>query len=173
MLTAVLFALALASKAQTPGVKPATPSGQPATRSAFVQGTLNLAIGERATLRRQPDGSYVLDHVERISVEDVAPPANGGRAETLNGTSPGTVRLALNARRDVGSILKVENGTGEALQYNAFIVRIAGGKPQPPAKTSVCTIPAGLVSYEHWPEPVIQVVAGGLKATPEKTPACG
>ncbi len=176
MLTAVLFALTLASEAPAPGPKPATPGAQastPVTRSAFAQGTLNLVAGERVTLRRQPDGGYVLDHVERVRVEDIAPPADGSRAKTLNGASVETVRFALQAHPDIGTILMVENGTSESLMYDAFIVRIAGGKRQPPSKTSVCTIPPGLVSFEHWPEPVIQVLAGSLKATPEKTPTCG
>lgn len=170
MLTIGLFVLSLLASGQAA-------AGElqqfPGTRSAYVQGTLNLAAGERATLRRNEDGSYTLEKVERIGVEDVIPPRSGSPAEAqLNGAPAGALRFGLHARRDVGSLLKVENGAGDGLKYAGFIVRVSGGRPGGPTPTSVCTVPAGLVSFEHWPEPVTQIVIGSLERSDDRLPTC-
>ena len=88
---------------------PATPQQFEGRRSSFVQGTLNVAAGERATLRRNADGTYDLVRVDRIEVGDVLPPAEGSR-DHPNSADAGTVRFGLHLRQDVGSILMVENG---------------------------------------------------------------
>lgn len=141
-------------------------------RSGFVQGTLNVALGERATLRRNADGTYDLIAVDRIEVEDVLPPAPGSAAAGINGAAPGTLRFGLHGRRDVGSLLKVENGQDAGLKYSGFVVRIVGGQARGPAETSVCTVPPGMASFERWPEPVIQVVVGGLQPSADTVPTC-
>lgn len=170
MLSAVSLALALLVSGQA---SQAELQQFPGTRSGFVQGTLNLAAGERATLRRNDDGSYTLEKVERIGVEDVLPPRSGTPdTPSPNGAPAGALRFGLQARRDVGTLLKVENGAGEGLKYQGYVVRFVGGQPREPAPTSVCTVPAGLVSYEHWPEPIIQVVIGGLERSDDRMPTC-
>lgn len=156
---------------EAPLAHPATPQQIEGYRSAFVQGTLNVAIGERATLRRNADGTYDLVAVERIEFGDVRPPAEGS-VGPINHASDGTLRFGLQARRDVGSILKVENNQGDGLRYSGHIVRYVGGQARGPAATSVCTVPAGKVSYEHWPEPVLQVVIGGLQRSDDALPTC-
>lgn len=152
-------------------VHPATPQQFPGRRSSFVQGTLNLAAGERAVLRRNAEGLLDLVEVERIEVKEVLPPAEGSR-DHPNQTAPGTLRFALQGRRDVGSLLKVENGQDEGLRYQAYVVRYVGGQARGPAATSVCTVPAGMAAFERWPEPVIQVVVGGLERTDDALPTC-
>lgn len=81
---------------------PATPQQFSGRRSTFVQGTLNIAAGERATLRRNPDGTYDLIKVDRIQIRDVLPPAEGTR-QTLDKVEQGTISFGLHARQDVGS----------------------------------------------------------------------
>ncbi len=168
LLTALMAALVLQD---APPPHPATPQRFDGRRSAFVQGTLNVAAGERATLRLNPNGTYDLVRVDRIQIGDVLPPAEGSRAP-LNNAPAGTVRFGLQAHQDVGSILKVENGQDQGLKYGGFIVRYVGGQARPPAETSVCTVPAGMATFEHWPEPVVQIVVGGLQRSDDATPAC-
>lgn len=169
MLLTALMAGIVAHGAQVP--HPATPQQFAGRRSSYVQGTLNVAAGERATLRRNADGSYDLVRVDRIQVDDVLPPAEGSR-DHPNGATPGTVRFGLHARQDVGSLLKVENSQDEGLKYSGFVVRYVGGQARGPAATSVCTVPPGMATFEHWPEPVIQVVVGGLTRSDDAVPTC-
>ena len=169
MFLAALMAGIVAQAAPAP--YPATPQQFPNRRTGFVQGTLNVAAGERATLRRNANGTYDLIGVDRIQIGDVLPPKEGSR-EVPNGAAAGTLRFGLSARQDVGSILKIENGQDVGLEYGAFVVRYVGGQPRGPAATSVCTVPAGMVGYEHWPEPVIQVVVGGIQKSDDALPTC-
>jgi hypothetical protein len=75
MLLTALMAGMVVQGTQT--AHPATPQQFSGRRSAFVQGTLNIAAGELATLRRNADGSYDLIKVDRIHVRDVLPPGRG------------------------------------------------------------------------------------------------
>jgi len=169
MLLAALIAGVLIQAA--PPAHPATPQQFEGRRSSFVQGTLNVAADERATLRRNADGTYDLVKVDRIEVQDVLPPAKGS-TDPLNEAASGTIRFGLHARRDVGSVLKVENSQGEGLKYSGFIVRYVGGQARGPAATSVCTVPSGMAVFEHWNEPVIQIVVGGLGPSADTIPTC-
>lgn len=171
MLATLLLFGSLQAAPQTPAYPP-TPQQIEGRRSGFVQGTLNVATGERATLRRNADGTYDLIAVDRIAIEDVLPPRDGTPAAGLNGAAPGTLRFGLHARRDVGSLLKVENGQDAGLKYFGLVVRYVGGQARGPAETSVCTVPPGMVTFEHWPEPVIQVVVGGLQPSTDTVPTC-
>lgn len=169
MLFAVLMAGVVAQSAQV--AHPAAPQQFAGFRSSFVQGTLNVATGERATLRRNADNSFDLVRVDRIEVRDVLPPAQGSRTHP-NSAGPGTLRFSLHARKDVGSLLKVENGLDEGLKYSGFVVRYVGGSPRGPEETSVCTVPSGMATFEQWPEPVIQVVVGSLSRSDDAVPTC-
>ncbi len=168
LLTALATGL-LATGGQIP--HPATPQQFEGRRSSFVQGTLNVAAGERATLRRNADGTYDLVSVDRIEMSDVLPPAEGSR-EHPNAAAAGTLRFGLHMRRDVGSLLKVENGQDEGLKYSGFVVRYVGGQARGPEATSVCTVPPGMATFERWPEPVIQVVIGSLTRSDDALPTC-
>lgn len=168
MLTVMMAALILQD---APPAYPPTPQQFEGRRSAFVQGSLNIAAGERATLRLNPDGTYDLVNVERIEVSDVLPPAEGSRTHP-NQASAGTVRFSLHGRRDVGSILKVENAQDQGLKYSGFVVRYVGGQARGPDETSVCTVPTGMATFEKWPEPVLQVVVGGLQRNEDTLPTC-
>lgn len=106
---------------------PSTPQQVEGRRSAFVQGTLNVAAGEQATLRRNADGTYDLIAVDAVTPDAVSPIADGASA-----APQGTIRFGLAGRRDTGSILKVENSQGEGLRYVAFIVRYVGGEARGP-----------------------------------------
>lgn len=154
-----------------PVAHPETPQQFRDRRSSYVQGTLNVASGERATLRQNDDGTYDLIRVDRIQVRDVLPAADRSRA-AVNDADAGTLRFGLHARQDVGSLLKVENGQSQGLAYSGFIVRYGGGQAHGPDATSVCLVPPGMATYEHWPEPVIQVVIGGLRRSDDPLPTC-
>jgi len=168
----LLIALMAGFAVQDPPVPhPATPQQIPGHRSGYVQGTLNVAIGERATLRRNPDGTYDLVEVDRIDVRDVLPPEDGS-SERLNRAPPGTVRFGLQARQDVGSLLKVENSQGQGLKYTGLVVRYVGGQARGPTETSVCSVPSGMANFERWPEPVLQVVIGSLQPSDDSLPVC-
>lgn len=144
------------------------------TRSAYVQGTLNLVAGERATLTRADDGSYELARAERVTMDAILPPANvkPEDARGLLTTPTGTLSFALQLRQDVGSVLRVENATGKGLRYTAYIRRVTQGEVTEPARTSVCTVPAGLVVFEHWQEPVVQLVAATFAEAEGDAPVC-
>ncbi len=154
-----------------PPTYPPTPQQFPDRQSTFIQGTLNVASGERATLRANADGTYDLIGVDRIRIADVMPPAEGS-TDTINEAQAGTLRFSLHANRDVGSLLKVENGQSVGLAYSGYVVRLAGGQAHGPEATSVCTVPPGMANFEHWPEPVIQVVIGGLRHSDDIVPTC-
>ena len=156
---------------EPPVAHPATPQQFGDRRSSYVQGTLNVAAGERATLRQNADGTYDLVRVDRIQVRDVLPPTDGSNGP-INEAESGTLRFGLHARQDVGSLLKIENGQSEGLAYSGFVVRLVGGQARGPDETSVCTVPPGMANYEHWPEPVIQVVIGGLRRSDDSVPTC-
>ncbi|MEG1451523.1 hypothetical protein [Brevundimonas sp.] len=168
MLIALLSTMLLQA---APVAHPATPQQFRDRRSSYVQGTLNVAAGERATLRQNADGTYDLVRVDRIEVQDVLPPTDGSSA-AINEASAGTLRFSLHGRRDVGSLLKVENSQPAGLAYSAFIVRQVGGQSRGPDATSVCTVPPGMANFEHWPEPVTQVVIGGLRQSDDALPTC-
>lgn len=168
MLMSLMAALIVQSAAVP---HPATPQQFPRRQSAYVQGTLNVALGERATMRRNTDGTYDLVRVDRISPRDVLPPEEGSR-DALNKAPPGTIRFALHARQDIGSILKVENGQAVGLSYMGFIAPYRGGRARPPEPTSVCTVPAGMATFEHWQEPVVQVVIADLGQSNDALPVC-
>lgn len=154
-----------------PPAYPTTPQRFPDRQSTFIQGTLNVALGERATLRANADGAYDLIRVDRIEISDVMPPANGSTG-AINEAEAGTLRFGLHARQDVGSLLKVENGQSSGLAYSGFVVRYAGGQSRGPEATSVCTVPPGSTTFEHWPEPLIQVVIGGLTRSEDTVATC-
>ncbi len=168
----LLIALMAGIAMQDPPVAhPATPQRFAGLQSAYIQGTLNVVAGERATLRLNADGTYDLVEVDRIQVRDVMPPEEGS-SERPNRAPPGTIRFGLHARQDVGSLLKVENAQGQGLKYFGLIVRYVGGQPLAPTETSVCSVPPGMVNFEHWPEPVIQVVIGNLQRSDDALPVC-
>lgn len=168
LLTALMLAAVLQD---TPAAYPPTPQQFRDRRSGFVQGTLNVASGERATLRRNPDGTYDLVRVDRIDMQDVLPPADRSRA-AVSAADPDVLRFGLQSRPGVGSILKVENGQSQGLAYAAFVVRGGAGQAQGPQATTACTVPAGMAAYEHWPEPVVQVVVGDLRRSNDALPTC-
>lgn len=144
------------------------------TQSAYVQGSLNLLLGERVVLTRADDGTYALSSVGNVQIGDILPPA-GAKPEDARGlltTPQGTLSFGLQARRDVGSILRVENATGKGLRYVAYIRRVVQGAVTEPRRTSVCTVPPGLVVFEHWPEPVFQVIAASFEDVEGDAPVC-
>ena len=64
-----------------------------------------------------------------------------------------TIRLEQDA--EVGTILTVSNPFPKPLKYRAGIHRLGYEEFH---NTSICPIPQGLKSYEHWPEPLIHIL---------------
>lgn len=62
-----------------------------------------------------------------------------------------------------GMMLEVRNPFGQALKFDMGIMPLGRGKL---LKTSSCPIGAGLVSYEMWPEPLLQVVLAKGRVVP-------
>lgn len=156
-----------------PGTGAATSAVQTA-RSAYVQGTLNIAAGERIVLRRLDDGTFETVNAQVVGMDAALPPTNGSEADltTLMKAEPGTIAVTLGGRRETGSFLKIENGLDQNLDYRGFIVRIVGGERRGPHRTSVCTVMAGKAGFEHWNEPVIQAVLAEMKTVEGDRPVC-
>ncbi|RZJ01180.1 MAG: hypothetical protein EON90_04420 [Brevundimonas sp.] len=156
------------------GAAGAATAQEVSTQSAYVQGSLNLLLGERVTLTRSDDGTYALTSVGLVQITDILPPADT-KPEDVRGlltTPAGTLSFGLQSRRDVGSILRVENATGKGIRYVAYIRRVSQGAVTEPRRTSVCTVPPGLVVFEHWPEPVFQVIAASFEDVEGDAPVC-
>lgn len=175
---AAVFALALATTgialAQTPPTPDTPATAQRPTRSGYVQGSLNIAAGERVALKQEADGTFTFVGAEFVGLDAALPPQPGQRADlaTLNRAASGTIAVSLGGRRDVGSFLKIENGLDKNLKYVGFVVRFVGGQPRGPARTSVCTVMAGKLGFEHWNEPVIQMVMADLSTVEGEAAVC-
>lgn len=166
-ITAFLFASALDQAL----AYPAQPQRFQERNSAYVQGTLNLVFSERAVLRLRDDGNYDLIRVDKIGVDAVEPPPADHQGP-LNKAEEGTITLALHGNARLGILVKIENATGRGLKYVGYIVPVAQGRVQPIERTTVCTVPAGIVAFEHWTTPILQFVAGGLEQTDDELPRC-
>ncbi len=172
MMSLAVGAIAVPAASQSPRTPPE--QGSRRAQSAYVQGSLNLAIGERVVLRPSADGAFELVEARFLGIDAALPPAAGSqtRFEDVFKAEPGTIALSLGARQDVGSFLKIENGLDRAFAYTGFIARYQGGRRREPARTSVCTVPAGKLGYEHWNEPVIQAVLANFSTRDDAAPVC-
>lgn len=143
-------------------------------RSVYVEGTLNLAVGERVTLRGLDDGTFQFVKAEVVGLEAALPPATGSHVDmaALMAAQSGTIAFTLGLSPDVGSFLKIENGLAWTFKFVGFIVRFVGGREHGPHRTSVCTVPSGKLGFEHWPEPVIHAVLGELQLVEGDRPVC-
>lgn len=175
---AAVLALALATAgsalAQTSPAADTQATTPRPTHSAYVHGSLNLAAGERVVLKQEADGSFTFVGAQFVGLDAALPPQPGQRADlaTLNRAEPGTIAISLGARRDAGSFLKIENGLDKNLKYIGFVVRFVGGQARGPARTSVCTVMAGKLGFEHWNEPVIQMVMANLSTVEGEAAIC-
>jgi hypothetical protein len=147
-----IVALALvvgASASAAAGAEPA-----PAASRLADETTLRLSPGERVTVRLGPGGRLTLVSVVSEDAAHALPPKPGvpkppGAGNPLVETPDGTVSFLTGAMGD-GAILKVENGTSKAFDYQAVLLMGTDAAPvrEP---TGVCTVLPLLASWETWP----------------------
>lgn len=151
----------------------AAQSERPA-RSVYVQGTLNLVVGERVVLRPTGGGAFELVEARFLGLEAARPPVPGTRPDMaeLFPAEPGTIALSLGMQPGVGSFLKIENRLDGAFSYMGLIVGWRDGGPTEPARTTVCTVSKDRLGFEHWEEPIVQMVIANLQILPDALPVC-
>jgi hypothetical protein len=131
-------------------------------------GAVQVLTGQRAVIDIDDSGKLKLEDVEtgRIGMA-----ASDGK-ETYKGASAGKLAFALDASVEKRqSILKIWNGLTRPLAYEAEITALRGGKLMKRMST-ICTVPAGAVGYEVWPDPVISVTLSKFAETPADKHVC-
>lgn len=143
-------------------------------RSRYVEGTLNLAVGERVVLRPRADGGFEMVEARFVGLEAALPPTPGTRPDiaALFPAEPGTVAVSLGMQQGVGSFLKIENRLDGSFSYMGLIVGWRDGRPTEPDRTTVCTVSKDKLGFEHWAGPIIQMVMGNLQVLPDALPVC-
>lgn len=171
----LLAALLLSDPATAtpPSAVAAAQADRPA-RSVYVQGTLNLVVGERVVLRPTGGGAFELVEARFLGLEAARPPVPGTRPDMaeLFPAEPGTVALSLGMQPGVGSFLKIENRLDGAFAYMGLIVGWRDGRPTEPGRTTVCTVSKDKLGFEHWEEPIVQMVIANLRVLPDAPPVC-
>jgi hypothetical protein len=120
------------------------------SRAVEAEGRVVVHRGERIVVR--------LDAKGRPHVESAGPAAG----PILSGGSPvqdGTMVFTLDEDETAGWTLKAENGLPTAMLYGAMI-GVAAGPGLGVARTSICTVPAGIVGLERWRDEVVLIALG-------------
>jgi hypothetical protein len=148
---ALILALALAAPMAVGAAEPASHLDGKAT--------VVVVPGERAILKLAPDGGLTLVAVKAARASDVLPPKPGRpkgpkEGNPLVATPEGTIEVNLVQVGD-DTLLKIENGTSQAFDYQAAILNGASGRET----TSVCTALPLLASYEQWPNRHVTALA--------------
>jgi hypothetical protein len=146
-IVALVLALAMPAAAQAPS---------PARVSHLAdETTLLLSSGERVTVRLGPGGRLALVSVVAEDPAHALPPKPGvvkppSAGNPLVETPEGTVSFLMGPMGD-GAILKIENGTSKAFDYQAVLLTGTDAAPvrEP---TGVCTVLPLLPSWETWPK---------------------
>ncbi len=110
-----------------------------ATRPYVIHGLISIIAGETIHIEAVSQGSALTELRYVPAVE------NPDR----------TITLKLEQVAEVGMILTVSNPFPKPLKYRAGIHRLGYEEFH---RTSICPVPQGLKSYEHWPEPLIQIL---------------
>ena len=138
-------------------------------RTKVEGGSVQVVLGQRAVFHLDADGKPVLNDVEAGRV-DLAT-ANGA-GETYKGPGVGKLAFALDSSPEKRqSIMKVWNGLARPVAYEAEITALRGGKLMKKMST-ICTVPAGAVGYEVWPDPVISITLSKFAETPADKHVC-
>jgi hypothetical protein len=131
-------------------------------------GAVQVLTGQRAVVDMDDDGKLKLEDVE---IGRIGMAASDGK-ETYKGAGAGKLAFALDASVEKRqSILKIWNGLTRPLAYEAEITALRGGKLMKRMST-ICTVPAGAVGYEVWPDPVISVTLSKFAETPADKHVC-
>ena len=147
-----MVALALVTGASAAAAEPAPPP--PGASHLTDETTLLLSPGERVTVRLGSGGRLTLVSAIPEDGTHALPPKPGpvkppGAGNPLVETPEGTVSFLAGPKGD-GAILKVENGTSKAFDYQAVLLTGTDAAPvrEP---TGVCTVLPLLPSWETWP----------------------
>ena len=137
-------------------------------RTKVEGGAVQVMTGPRAVIRLDEAGRPSLDDVEAGRIGKAV--ADG--KETYKGAGAGKLAFALDASVEKRqSILKIWNGLTRPVAYEAEITALRGGKLMKKMST-ICTVPAGAVGYEVWPDPVISVTLTKFAETPADKHVC-
>ena len=137
-------------------------------RTKVEGGAVQVMTGQRAVIRLDEAGRPSLDDVEAGRIGKAV--ADG--KETYKGAGAGKLAFALDASVEKRqSILKIWNGLTRPVAYEAEITALRGGKLMKRMST-ICTVPAGAVGYEVWPDPVISVTLSKFAETPADQHVC-
>ena len=137
-------------------------------RTKVEGGAVQVMTGQRAVIRLDDAGRPSLDDVEAGRIGKAV--ADG--KETYKGAGAGKLAFALDASVEKRqSILKIWNGLTRPVAYEAEITALRGGKLMKRMST-ICTVPAGAVGYEVWPDPVISVTLSKFAETPADKHVC-
>lgn len=147
MLIATITAALLAAPATTPAPAPA-----PASERALAK--ITIASGERVTVRVDDEGRFSVVRRETSSSGEDTP------------VEPDTVRFML-GEMGPQTMLQVENGYGRGFEYRARMFRGARS-----ARTSTCTVLAGMATYEAWPHPIDRIELSAPVLSPGETTQC-
>lgn len=129
---------------------------------------VQVMTGQRAVVQLDDAGQPALDGVEAGRIGMATPDGK----ETYKGAGAGKLAFALDASVEKRqSILKIWNGLTRPLAYEAEITALRGGKLMKRMST-ICTVPAGAVGYEVWPDPVISVTLSKFAETPADQHVC-
>ena len=136
-----------------------------------------LIPGERVVLKIADDGTLTLLSANRLAPGAVVSPVPGPDGKippsaVINTAAPGRLVASFVVSRETGSLIKFESGVLRHLRYRAGIVTVAADQSLKTAPTSVCSILANKISFEHWEQPVFRVVFGGFADQPGETPVC-
>ena len=137
-------------------------------RTKVEGGAVQVMTGQRAVIRLDEAGRPSLDDVEAGRIGKAV---SDGK-ETYKGAGAGKLAFALDASVEKRqSILKIWNGLTRPVAYEAEITALRGGKLMKKMST-ICTVPAGAVGYEVWPDPVISVTLSKFAETPADKHVC-
>lgn len=137
-------------------------------RTKIEGGALQLITGQQAVIHLDGAGRPTLQDIETGRIGKAV--ADG--KETYKGAGAGKLAFALDASVEKRqSILKIWNGMTRPVAYQAEITALRGGKLMRRMST-ICTVPAGAVGYEVWPDPVISVTLSKFAETPADQHLC-
>ena len=135
--------------------------------------TLKLKVSETEVAEFDfPKGPYVADgYVNLLSGEEINVEFDDGADGPTNPryvekvTAPEkTVTFSLELK-DVGTILTVKNPFAKNILYDCLIQHY---KDQRLRKTTIIPVQGGLLSFEHWPYPITQVVISNVRYVSSK-----
>jgi len=135
--------------------------------------TLKLKVSETEVAEFDfPRGPYVADgYINVLSGEDVNVEFDDGADGLTNPryvekvtASEKTVTFSLSLREE-GTILTVKNPFARNILYDCLIQHYKAQRLQ---KTTIIPVESGLVSFEHWPYPITQVVISNVRYVSSK-----